>query len=215
MNRRSVLGQLVGGIAVTLSGCLGDDGDPADASTPSATPPPGPTPTEMATRTPDEMRTETATERPTETATEAATDVPADTSTGTPTETRTEPPTETKTNTPAETATETPTETSTPTGTPAPDQTVVVGPNGLFQFNPPDFDISAGDTVRWEWDSGGHNVRPSMSPDNSTWSGTPGEDGTTYDDGYVYTYTFDVAGEYEYYCAPHRQAGMQGSFTVN
>lgn len=52
------------------------------------------------------------------------------------------------------------------------------------------------------------------TPEDSTWSGTPGGDGTTYDTGYVYEYTFEVAGEYEYYCAPHRSLGMTGSFTV-
>lgn len=121
--------------------------------------------------------------------------------------------------TPAETPTDTATATATatPTATPIPtesaDQKVEVGP-GTLRFKPASFEIPTGGTVRWVWESGGHNVRPSDTPNGAEWSGTPGGDGTTYDAGHTYTYSFEVAGTYDYYCAPHRSAGMTGTFTV-
>lgn len=120
--------------------------------------------------------------------------------------------TPTATETPGETAT--PTETATATPAVDPDQTVTVGPDGDFSFEPKSFTVATGDTVQWVWDSGGHNVRPGEIPSDSTWDGTPGGGGTTYAEGYTYHYTFEVAGSYGYYCAPHRSLGMTGSFTV-
>lgn len=122
-----------------------------------------------------------------------ANEAPTAPSTGTVSRTPTEPSTETLGGTPPETrsdvpdgtATEISTDTpgSTTNGTPEADQTVVVGPNGALRFGPAEFDIGAGDTVRWEWDSDGHNVRPSSTPPGATWSGIPGGDDTTYDAG--------------------------------
>ena len=104
--------------------------------------------------------------------------------------------------------------TSSPTPSPTPDQTVIVGPGGQLSFDPRSFEIGVGDTVLWTWDAGGHNVKPSATPDGSDWAGTPGEEFATFSSGHVYAYTFEVAGTYRYYCAPHRSAGMTGSFTV-
>jgi len=95
------------------------------------------------------------------------------------------------------------------------DATVVaVGPGGETRFDPETVTVAAGDTVRWEWDSGGHNVRPDSQPADADWSGTPGGDGDTYGDGYTYEFTFEVAGQYEYYCAPHQSLGMVGTVVV-
>lgn len=194
--------------STTLAGCTGG-GD-----TPTATR----TATRTATSTPTAGGggaggpTPTATADPTPTATGDSTP------TGKPTSTTPGEPTPTATRSPTAGGTPTPTATPTPTGTatatPDADQTVVVGPNDTFRFQPADFTIAAGDTVVWTWDSGGHNVRPSATPDGAGWSGTPGGDGTTYDAGYTHRHTFDVTGTYEYYCAPHRSLGMTGSFTV-
>jgi plastocyanin len=93
------------------------------------------------------------------------------------------------------------------------DQTVAVGADGL-QFTPETFEISVGDTVRWEWEGSGHNVRPDDIPPGSDWSGTAGGDGDTYGSGHTHSHTFETAGEYSYYCAPHQGSGMTGSFTV-
>ena len=35
---------------------------------------------------------------------------------------------------------------------------VTVGPNGSLSFSPDPITISAGDTVKWTWANGGHNV---------------------------------------------------------
>ena len=111
--------------------------------------------------------------------------------------------------------TDTPTETeaaSTETPPPDPDQRVAVGANG-FNFDPESFEISAGDTVLWEWEGSGHNV--SYDEDNvpaeTDWEG---DDDSLYSEGHFHAHTFEVAGEYEYYCQPHRSSGMVGNFTV-
>jgi len=115
--------------------------------------------------------------------------------------------------TPSEDASETPTATATQTPTtPAGEtQVVSVGADGL-RFSPDSFEIQPGDTVRWEWESDNHNVKPSEVPDGSDWSGTP--DSEIFDSGHTYSYTFETPGEYSYYCNPHRSVGMAGSFTV-
>lgn len=183
-----------------LAGCAGQEETPTpgpttDGGQPTATPSPS------ATSTPtEETERPTSTEEPS-TATETETPEPAQTDAATPTE----PDTDESTGTDADT----------PTDTPPAGRTVVVGPDGTPQFDPEAFTISAGATVRWEWEDDGHNVRPSNTPEDSTWSGTPGGDDTTYDEGYTYENTFQVTGEYEYYCAPHRSLGMTGSFTVD
>lgn len=126
----------------------------------------------------------------------------------------------TPTTQPSDTETPTPTETQTATETPTPTSTspdvaqvVDVGGEGL-RFAPDSFQISVGDSVLWEWNGSGHNVVPDSIPDGAAWSGSEGGPGTTYDAGHEYRYTFEVPGEYTYYCAPHRSAGMTGSFSV-
>jgi len=114
---------------------------------------------------------------------------------------------------PTPTATETATSASMET-TAEPAQTVTVAPGGSLSFDPETFEVAVGDTVKWEWDAAGHNVKASSTPDGAEWTGTPGGDLDTFDGGHTYSYTFEVAGDYEYYCAPHQSAGMEGSFTV-
>jgi plastocyanin len=146
----------------------------------------------------------------TETAATTETETAATTETETVvTETETAATTETETAAATETET-TATEVETDTG---PAQTVSVAAEG-FSFSPESFEIAVGDTVRWEWEAGGHNVRPDAIPGGSDWSGTEGGDSDTYSSGHTYSYTFEVAGEYSYYCGPHQSAGMVGSFTV-
>ena len=138
------------------------------------------------------------------------------TETPTATATATETATETATATPTETQTATATATDTPTATETGPQTqvVTVGANGSLRFRPSSFTIAVGDTVRWEWKGDNHNVTPNETPDASTWQGTTAEGPYTYDAGHTHSHTFEVAGEYTYYCDPHRSAGMTGSFTV-
>ncbi|MDS0259810.1 plastocyanin/azurin family copper-binding protein [Haloarcula sp. S1CR25-12] len=139
---------------------------------------------------------------------------------GTESATPSEASTETDTDSPVETQTDTdsPMETETETdatGTPdSAGQTVVVAPDGSLRFSPESFTVPAGSTVTWEWGGNGHNVKAETTPSGSDWSGTPGDGSTTYGSGHTYSHTFETAGEYEYYCAPHQSVGMTGSFTV-
>ena len=97
---------------------------------------------------------------------------------------------------------------------------VIVGPNSLFIFLPDLLEIDPGDTVRWIWDDGGHNVVsgiPGM-PDGAFFSGKPAPAGT------VYEVVFDQAfldanpqpdGVYDYYCDPHAVFNMVGTVEVS
>ncbi|WP_436926319.1 plastocyanin/azurin family copper-binding protein [Halosimplex amylolyticum] len=145
----------------------------------------------------------------------AETPTDGDESSSTPTETPTPTATETPTETPTPTATETPTDTPTPTPTVPPQAAQVVAvADGNRTFDPQVFEISTGETVVWVWHSSGHNVRATARPRGSDFTGTPGGDDDLYDEGYTFSHTFEVAGDYEYHCYPHRNVGMTGSFTV-
>lgn len=88
---------------------------------------------------------------------------------------------------------------------------MAVGPGSRLVFDPETFEIDTGETVRWEWESPGHNVSPERQPSEADW---PGDDESTYGSGRTYAYTFTVPGRYEYHCDPHQSVGMTGSFTV-
>ncbi|WP_227355917.1 plastocyanin/azurin family copper-binding protein [Haladaptatus salinisoli] len=92
--------------------------------------------------------------------------------------------------------------------------TVAVGPDGTLQFDPAAARISCGTAVTWAWESNTHNVVPESQPDGANWKGTPGVPSKTFDSGYTYTHTFETVGEYEYYCQPHKSAGMIGKLIV-
>jgi plastocyanin len=134
---------------------------------------------------------------------------------GEPTETEastdTQTATDTTTTTPTTEGTATAEETATGTPTTEPDVTVTVAPGGSLRFDPETFTVVAGDTVQWVWESSGHNVTPGSAPSGSNWQGKTDD---LYSSGTTYAHTFEVTGEYEYYCEPHRSSGMVGSFTV-
>jgi len=92
---------------------------------------------------------------------------------------------------------------------------VVVGPGGDLVFEPAELEIQPGTTVRWVWDSDNHNVVAESTPEGADWSGTEGGDSETYNTGHEYSHTFEVEGDYEYYCTPHQSAGMVGTITVS
>ncbi len=105
-------------------------------------------------------------------------------------------------------------ENATGSGGDAPAAVVAVAPNNQMRFDPESVEIRAGETVVWRWKDDGHNVKPTAQPDGADWSGTPGDGSTLYDTGFEYAHTFDVPGEYEYVCVPHKSMGMRGSLTV-
>lgn len=76
-----------------------------------------------------------------------------------------------------------------------------------------DLTINTGDTVRWEWISGFHNVVNGFpgDPDEDTLfnSGMP-----TSDPGTFFEYTFDDEGVFGYHCEVHETIGMISFVTV-
>ena len=89
--------------------------------------------------------------------------------------------------------------------------TVSVGAVNGLRFDPAAILIDSGTTVVWEWtgEGGAHNV---VAEDETFDSGeTVSEAGTTFE------YTFENAGDgdtFNYYCTPHRAAGMKGAVAV-
>ncbi|WP_336360194.1 cupredoxin domain-containing protein [Haladaptatus sp. ZSTT2] len=133
------------------------------------------------------------------------------TTTATTESTTTEPTTEETTTAQATTTTQTTTAEQTPVQSAI---TITVGQGGNLRFSPTRASVKVGGEVTWTWDSSGHNVRPRSQPDGANWEGTPGGDGTTYSKGEEFSFTFDVPGTYEYYCAPHQSFGMEGILEV-
>ncbi|WP_276300786.1 plastocyanin/azurin family copper-binding protein [Halorussus lipolyticus] len=91
---------------------------------------------------------------------------------------------------------------------------VIVGPGGSLVFEPADLEITPGTTVNFVWESDNHNIVPDGQPDGADWQGTEGGASKTYDTGHEYSYTFETEGTFEYFCQPHKTAGMVGSITV-
>ncbi|MBE9178113.1 plastocyanin [Oculatella sp. LEGE 06141] len=93
--------------------------------------------------------------------------------------------------------------------------------NGMLAFDPANVTVQPGDTVKWVNNKlPPHNVMfddkniPTKSKDLATKIShqqlmfSPGE-------SFEVTFTSDMpAGDYSYYCAPHRGAGMVGKVTV-
>jgi plastocyanin len=83
---------------------------------------------------------------------------------------------------------------------------VRISPN---QFDPPTLTIKAGQTVRWIWGGGTHNV---VSGENCTEdgvfkSGEPQAGGT-------FERKFETPGTFPYHCRPHCSEGMRGTIVV-
>lgn len=92
-------------------------------------------------------------------------------------------------------------------------QTVAVGPGNSLVFEPAELSIAPGTTVNFVWESDNHNVVPDSVPEGASWEGT-GPEADLFNTGHEYSHTFDTLGTYEYYCAPHLSAGMEGTITV-
>lgn len=224
MNRRDYLSAVLSAGTALLAGCSGDgdgtgDGSPAtdtvttgvDRTTGESAPETAvPTTPEYPTTQRATTRSGTRTEPPTQT---AAPETPSRTATATRSPTEAPTATQTPTATPTPTATQTPAPTTTER-TSSPAATVTVGPAGGLSFDPETVTVAVGGTVRWEWDSSGHNVAPTSTPSGSSWSGTPGGRDVTYTTGYTYEHAFEVAGEFDYECAPHASFGMVGTVVV-
>ncbi|HWS20105.1 MAG TPA: cupredoxin family copper-binding protein [Nitrososphaera sp.] len=79
----------------------------------------------------------------------------------------------------------------------------IVANSGSNSFSPNPVEVKVGETVTWiNDDSGRHSV---TSKDGTFDSGVMGK-------GQSFSYTFDKAGEYPYFCSPH--PGMVGTVVV-
>lgn len=97
---------------------------------------------------------------------------------------------------------------------------VTVAPDGDKVFAPAHITVELGDTVRWTWEDGSHNVVSGQpgSPDGAFFSGPPADEGTVYEVVFDQALlgAFPMPGNiYDYHCQPHADDGMIGSVTVN
>ena len=81
--------------------------------------------------------------------------------------------------------------------------------SGMLAFEPSTVNISAGDSVKF--------VNNKLAPHNAVFEG---HDELSHSDlafapGESWTETFSTAGSYDFYCEPHRGAGMVGKVVVN
>ena len=85
---------------------------------------------------------------------------------------------------------------------------VIMGSNGNLVFDPAEITISAGDTVHFE-----NNMLP---PHNIFVEGRPdlSREALMFAPGESQDITFADAGDYEYWCGPHKGAGMIGTVHV-
>jgi len=89
--------------------------------------------------------------------------------------------------------------------------------SGQLVFVPDEIKICKGDTVTWVNNkSGPHNVvfDEEAIPSGVDAAAISMEDQLG-DEGETYSKKFDVAGNYAYYCEPHRGAGMNGNLIVS
>ena len=86
---------------------------------------------------------------------------------------------------------------------------VTMGSNGNLVFEPSEISISAGDTV--------HFVNGMLPPHNVIVEDHPelSHEGLLFAPGESFDITFTDAGDYTYWCAPHKGAGMIGTAHVS
>lgn len=103
---------------------------------------------------------------------------------------------------------------------PSPAATVTMRTEGHEQhFAPHVTWVEVGGTVTWENESGQHNA-VAYHPDNHDKPRRMPEAAEAWetalldDEGATASHTFETAGVYDYYCAPHESAGMVGTVIV-
>lgn len=99
-------------------------------------------------------------------------------------------------------------------GCDSPAKTVTVGPGGELRYEPKKVTISAGEIVKWEWDSGEHTVTAGDNCGNpdASWGSTQGTAVNS-----ETCYKFNEPGTYPYLCnvGDHCSQGMKGTVEVN
>jgi plastocyanin len=87
-----------------------------------------------------------------------------------------------------------------------------VGTTAALRFDPASLTVAAGTKVTWTNAGGGfHTV---TGGDAGTKDDASPIDGQLPAEGNTYSVTFDKAGTYKYYCAPHAPSGMVGEIVV-
>ena len=80
--------------------------------------------------------------------------------------------------------------------------------SGMLQFVPSELTIKTGDTVKW--------INNKMAPHNAVFEveGVKSHKQLVFSPGESYETTFNEVGDFNYYCEPHRGAGMVGKIIV-
>ena len=83
-----------------------------------------------------------------------------------------------------------------------------MGTNGVLAFQPADVTINAGETV--------HFINNSLPPHNIIVEAHPelSRESLMFNPGESQDVIFAEVGDYEFFCAPHRSAGMTGTVHV-
>ena len=84
------------------------------------------------------------------------------------------------------------------------------GTGSAQQYNSASISVVRGDTVRWEWFNGTHDIQSANAPGLS-----PGPRAGFNSLGQVYQYTFNTAGTYTYYCDEHAGPGDADLANIN
>ena len=79
-----------------------------------------------------------------------------------------------------------------------------------FAFEPSPLAVAPGTTVEFVWITDNHNIVVDEQPADADWDGYEAIE----NEGFLYEYTFEVEGVYEYHCAPHIGLGMVGEIDV-
>src|SRR5262249_42603846 len=93
------------------------------------------------------------------------------------------------------------------TANPADIVNVQISPN---QFTPASVKVKVGQTVRWTWAGGTHNVvsGPDCNKEDGNFKSGAPQGGGTFDK------KFEKAGTFPYHCEPHCAMGMKGEVVV-
>jgi plastocyanin len=78
-----------------------------------------------------------------------------------------------------------------------------------IEFTPSSLDVMVGDTVSFQWVEGAHTTTSALVPDGAmTWDAMLDNSHLAFD------YVVEFEGVYNFFCAPHFNMGMDGSFTA-